>query len=104
MNERTARALDFPADVVFDLPVIRIEGTGWLRCENHKGLLEYTSECVRLAAAGMTVRITGSGLVIGRFGAGDMTVTGSISAVELIPVPSVRRRTADSNSVFGDKY
>lgn len=77
---------------IFDLPgeaapgVCRVTVTGGRRAhvENHRGLLEYSSETVTVNTAGMLVKIRGSGLEISAMSDLELIVTGTLSGVEFL--------------------
>ena len=80
--ERTARALDLPGEVV-GLPRVEITGRGEVRMENHRGILAYGEDEVLISGGGMILRVKGSGLELKAMNAGELLITGQISAVEL---------------------
>lgn len=63
-GERLADMLDLPRDIVLDLPRMVLTGNRRLVVENHKGVIEYTSEVLRLNTAKGELRIKGEGLVL----------------------------------------
>ena len=44
-----AEKLDLPKEVVLDLPLVSMVGQDEVTVENHKGLLEYSAETIRIA-------------------------------------------------------
>ena len=82
MLERTAQALDLPGEVV-GLPRVELIGRGELRMENHRGILSYGEDEVMVSGGGLILRVRGSGLELKAMNAGELLITGRISAVEL---------------------
>ncbi|MFA5676501.1 MAG: YabP/YqfC family sporulation protein [Christensenellales bacterium] len=50
--------------------------------ENHKGITEYTQKKVCVKAGGLNIAISGSGLVLERFGRENVMIKGDIQAVQ----------------------
>ena len=60
----TARLFDLPPDVVFDLPRITMIGNRQLYIENHRGVLHFSPELLKLAVSKGELEIRGSHLSI----------------------------------------
>lgn len=78
------RALDIPGEILLDEPRFVLEGGHTLRCENHKGIVEYTQTLLRLRVEGGEVRVEGEALVLDECGCGLLEVRGNIRMVLLI--------------------
>ncbi|HHZ19078.1 MAG TPA: sporulation protein YqfC [Firmicutes bacterium] len=81
-SERLADLLDLPRDVVLDLPRIILTGNRRLVVENHKGVIEYTSELLRLNTAKGELRIRGEGLVLPAIFREEVWVEGRLQQLE----------------------
>ncbi len=81
--EKTAEAFDLPADAVAGLPRIELLGDRELRMENHKGILAYGKEEIHISGGKLVVRVIGDGLELRAMNAGELLITGRISAVQL---------------------
>ena len=57
-----AEKLDLPKEVVLDLPLVSMVGQDEVTVENHKGLLEYSAETIRIATGAGRLLLTGEGL------------------------------------------
>ena len=75
--------MDAPAYALLDVPRIELTGGGQLLIERHHGVLEYSEECIRVAARGMAIRVTGMDLQLRTMTKTEITVTGLIASVEL---------------------
>lgn len=75
--------MDIPAYAMMDVPRIELTGGGQLLIERHHGILEYGTECIRIAAKGMTLRITGMDLQLRAMTHNEIAVVGVIASVEL---------------------
>ncbi len=80
--ERAAQVFDIPGQVV-GLPRVELIGQGELRMENHRGILAYGEEEILVSGGGMVLRVVGSGLELKAMTAGELRITGTISALEL---------------------
>lgn len=76
--------LDLPAGAFFDLPRIEMHGDTSVLVEKHHGIVEYSDCCIRLAAKGMTVVVTGESLQLMTMSKLDISIKGKIQKVELI--------------------
>lgn len=83
IRRRIADALELQHDVALNLPLLHITGSERLLMENHKGLLEYARNRIRIASTAGTVEIEGEGLAIKSVGRDDLLITGAIRSVNL---------------------
>jgi sporulation protein YqfC len=81
-RQNLADLLELPREIVLNLP--RVTMVGNLQCyvENHRGVIEYTTEKVRVAVNGGEVKISGCNLTIRYLASEEMAVDGTIAAVE----------------------
>lgn len=77
-------ALDLPKEVILDLPKIIMIGTHQLSIENHKGILEHTSDRIRINTKVGILRITGENLMIKNIIKEEIVIAGEINQVEFI--------------------
>ncbi len=80
--EKTAQALDLPADVA-GLPRIELLGDRELRVEYHKGILAYGTEEIHISGGKLVIRVLGSGLELRGMNASELLITGRVRSVEL---------------------
>lgn len=59
-----AGMLEIPRDIVFDLPKVTLLGNIQLYIENHRGIIGYAPECVRICVSTGELEVTGQELVI----------------------------------------
>lgn len=84
--ERAAHALDIPAEAVAGVSYIEITGTREMLVENHKGILEYTENEIKVNIGKNVLRITGQCLSVDAMNSNQLKLTGNIEAVEFIAV------------------
>ncbi|QTH46147.1 sporulation protein YqfC [Cohnella sp. LGH] len=83
LRKWTATILDLPQDVALDLPRITMIGGLQLTVENHRGILHFSPDTLRLAMDGGEMEITGQDLVIRNIRAEEVFVEGRILGVQL---------------------
>lgn len=81
--EKTAQALDLPADVLTGLPRIELLGDRELRMENHKGILAYGTQEIHISGGPFIIKVTGEGLELRTMTALELLITGRITGVQL---------------------
>jgi sporulation protein YqfC len=82
LGRRLAELLEIPPDIVLDLARLTLVGNLQLVLENHRGIVEYSSNRVRLALAQGELTISGSDLVLVSLSADEIVVEGHIGKVE----------------------
>jgi len=70
--------LEIPRDLVLDLPKITVIGMSELYLENHRGIIEYSSNRMRINLIRGYLEIEGDGLEIKALLPEEMKVTGNI--------------------------
>ncbi|WP_422444142.1 sporulation protein YqfC [Thermoanaerobacterium sp. DL9XJH110] len=82
LKRRISDALDLPKDIVLDLPRIVVTGRIAVFIENHRGIVEYNSENVRINTAVGVLGVKGDDLIIKSIVADEITVEGRLKAIE----------------------
>lgn len=80
---KVADALELPRDIVLDLPRVTLVGNVQLHLENHRGIIEYTSTCVRVNTTRGELVVRGSGLQVGSITPEEIVLEGRIETVNL---------------------
>ena len=83
--KKVTNALDIPADILLDELAMRLEGSGKIIVENHKGIVEYNSKRLRFKVRKGEVKVEGDDLVLKGFGFGQLVVEGKIALIEFYP-------------------
>ena len=81
--ERTAQALDLPADVLAGLPKVELTGDREVRMENHRGILSYGTEEIHVSGGQFVVQIRGEGLELRSMTGLELLITGRITSITL---------------------
>lgn len=82
-QNQLANILEIPKDIALDLPKIVLIGSIQAFVENHKGILEYTPELIRIRVSTGELVIKGANLFLRNILMHEIAIEGQISAVEL---------------------
>lgn len=77
-------ALELPLDLALDLPKITIIGNVKVNISNHKGIIEYTLDLIRINSKIGIIKITGELMEIKNILIEEISITGSIKKIEII--------------------
>ncbi|MEW6661588.1 MAG: sporulation protein YqfC [Bacillota bacterium] len=64
IRHKVADLLEMPREVVMDLPKVTLVGNMQVLLENHRGIIEYSPERLRISVSLGEIIITGQGLVL----------------------------------------
>ncbi|KKM11057.1 sporulation protein [Clostridiales bacterium PH28_bin88] len=81
VRRSVADLLELPHDIVMDLPKITLVGNLQVHMENHRGIIEYTTEKVRVSINTGEVVIDGRELVLRHILPDQIMVEGRVRAV-----------------------
>lgn len=79
-----SETLELPKDVVLDLPKIIMIGNIQVNISNHKGIIEYTQETLRVNSTIGVIKISGSKMELKTILSEEIIVIGFIEKVEII--------------------
>lgn len=82
IRETVADTWGLPKDVIMNMPKLSVGGNREIYIENYKGILEYTSEEIRLSTTIGVVRILGKSLKIEKVRLTDIFISGYFRLVE----------------------
>lgn len=85
LHKLTASWLDMPQDVVFELPRLTLIGDRQLYIENHRGVINFTDEVLRLSLSKGELEVRGRELIIRTIWTDEVFVEGVITGIELFP-------------------
>jgi sporulation protein YqfC len=84
LNEWTSQIIDLPPDVTLDLPRLTLIGNRKLFVENHRGLVYFSSEHLKLAIHNGLLELLGRDLMIRTITAEDISIEGLINELKYI--------------------
>ncbi len=76
-----AHMLDLPKEVLLDLPSITLVGTLQLQLENHRGIIEFTDERVRINTKEGVLEITGKDFFLRIITRQEIVIDGKIRSL-----------------------
>lgn len=82
VKENISEILELPKDIMLDLPKITLLGSLELSIENHKGIIEYTNEKIRVKSKEGIIKILGKDLLIKTIIKEAIIISGKISSIE----------------------
>lgn len=77
-------SLDIPSETILNVPSIKIIGNSEINIENHKGIIEYSKEILRINSIIGIIKITGKDLHIKEINHEETFLTGTIYLIEFI--------------------
>lgn len=84
ITKAMAELLEIPGDLVLDLPRLTITGRNELYLVNHKGIIEYSTERMRINLSRGFIEVQGKNLEIMALMPDEMKVSGEICSVQYI--------------------
>jgi len=81
VKEKITDMFEMPNDVTLGSPKVTVIGDNQLTIENYNGLLEYTSELVRVRTSAKMITVTGQKLNICTITDSDIFIEGIIECV-----------------------
>lgn len=81
LQKKIASLLEIPDDIVLNLPRITLLGNTQMLVENHKGIVEYTAESIRIRLNRKELIIIGTQLTLGNLQAEELIIEGEIQEV-----------------------
>ena len=85
INNFTAKLLDLPQDVVTDLPRITMVGNMQLYIENHRGVIHFSNEQLKLGLTKGQLEVVGHNLTIRAILSEEVFIEGVIREIKYIP-------------------
>lgn len=82
--ERAGQRLSLPPEAMAAVPLVHLHGSTTVCIENHGGILEYTSESIRVRVKGGGLLVRGCGLHISRMTRRCLEICGTVQGVELL--------------------
>ncbi|MBU4533797.1 MAG: sporulation protein YqfC [Eubacteriales bacterium] len=79
-----ADIFEIPGEVALDLPKIVLLGNVQVFIENHRGIVEYTNEVVRVVVPSGEVSVHGQGLILRNIQKDEICVEGEIESLSFV--------------------
>lgn len=75
---------ELPKEIVMDLPKITMIGNMQILVTNHKGIIEYTKEIIRINTNSGVIKITGSDMYLKTILSEEIIISGLIEKLEFL--------------------
>jgi len=75
--------LELPKDIMLDLPKITLIGNLQVYIENHKGIIEYNKQRIRVNTKNGILRVIGNDMYIRNIITEEIIIIGNIEKIEL---------------------
>lgn len=82
LREKLSNTFELPKDIVLDVSKVIIIGTGQITVENHKGIIEYSEDLIRINTGSGIMKLCGKNLTIKMILQEEITITGDITSIE----------------------
>ncbi len=82
IREKLSNTFELPKDIVLDVSKVIIIGTEQVTVENHKGIVEYSEELIRINTDSGIIKVSGRKLTIKTILQEEITITGEITNIE----------------------
>jgi sporulation protein YqfC len=80
--EKLTTFLDLPKEIVYDLPKITLIGNLQALVENHRGIIEYGTEKIRISVNAGELEVTGKKLSIRNITRDEIYLDGDITLIK----------------------
>ncbi len=84
IKSRISDSLELPKEVILNIPVLKVVGKNDIYIENHKGIVEYSSELLRINSEIGIIKIVGKNLYIKEINREELFIIGDIDMIEFI--------------------
>jgi len=84
IKRQVSEFLEIPGDVMLDLPKIVLVGNIKIFIENHRGIIEYTTEKVRVNVMEYEVAVIGENLLLRNVLPDELCVEGKIKSISFL--------------------
>lgn len=81
VKSNIVESLELPRDIIYGAVIVTAMGRNQVLIENYKGIIEYTTERVRLQTKNCQVTIEGKRLMIEYYTNEEMKITGFIQGI-----------------------
>ncbi len=81
IRETISDVFDLPKDIIMDISKVTMIGTSQVAIENHKGIIEYSEEQIRVNSGNGIIKVSGSNLNIKTILQEEIVIEGEINGV-----------------------
>lgn len=81
IKHKLATILDLPKEVILQFPLISLIGNEEIVIQNHRGLIQYTSDIIRLKTIISIIKIEGKNLIIKKITSETIEIKGIVTSL-----------------------
>ena len=78
MKSTVTDIFELPREIMMNLPKITMVGSNQMLVENHKGVIEYTPQRIRVNSSIGVIRVQGKDMNLKNIAADDIMITGEV--------------------------
>ncbi len=82
LRSSLAEAFELPKEILLDLPRVTLVGNMQMYVQNHRGVVEYTDNIIRVSISGGELIIKGEGMTIKNIYSEEIFIEGSINNLD----------------------
>ncbi|NLN41465.1 MAG: sporulation protein YqfC [Clostridiales bacterium] len=75
---------ELPKEITLNMPKLNLIGDSQMLVENHRGIIEYTPNLIRVNSTVGVIKVHGDQLNLRNIAAEDIMITGKIKSIEFI--------------------
>lgn len=84
VKTKVSDAFELPKEIMLDLPKISVIGNIHILVENHRGIIEYNPERIRINSSIGVIRVDGADMNLRNIASDDIIITGHIGKIEYL--------------------
>ncbi|NLI60230.1 MAG: sporulation protein YqfC [Clostridiales bacterium] len=84
VKSTVSEMFELPKEITLNMPKISLIGNNQMLVENHRGIIEYTPNLIRVNSTVGVIRIQGNELKLRNIATEDIMINGGIKSMEFI--------------------
>jgi len=84
VKSTVSEMFELPKEIMLNMPKISLIGNNQMLVENHKGIIEYTAQRIRVNSANGVIRVIGNNMNLKNIAADDIMISGEIKIIEFL--------------------
>ncbi|MFY9178115.1 MAG: sporulation protein YqfC [Caldicoprobacterales bacterium] len=84
VKSTVSEMFDLPKEITLNMPKMNLIGNSQMMVENHRGIIEYTPDLIRVNSTTGVIRVRGNQLNLRNIAADDIMINGDIKSIEFI--------------------
>jgi len=84
VKSTVSEMFELPKEITLNMPKLNLIGDSQMLVENHRGIIEYTPNLIRVNSTVGVIKVHGDQLNLRNIAAEDIMITGKIKSIEFI--------------------